>query len=296
MALDVSNIHKPLGKMRKLLKKPSTLPAPQQVHELRTASRKLEASFHVLSLASRGNERRILKHVARLRKRAGKVRDMDVLTSYASKVHAEGEDECAVQLLEQLGAKRKQYAKQLRVTIRQCGPSVRRRLKLSSTRVDRILRQSAKDSANGKTAPAEAAVSVLKLSSELASPSRLGRASLHPYRLKVKELRNLLQMADNTARQDLLEELGKAKDAIGEWHDWEELISVANDALDHGPRCRLLGELKRTSNEKYEQAITITENMRRKYFRSHRRSKRGSPAPIDGLAQPVVLAAASLAA
>lgn len=296
MALDVKNIHKPLRKLRKLLKKLSNPPAPEQVHELRTASRKLETSFHVLSLASRGNERRILKHVARLRKRAGKVRDMDVLTSYAANVHAEGEDECAIQLLEQLGANRKKYAKTLRSTIRQYGPGVRRRLKLSSTRVDTFLRQSAKDSANRKPAPAEAAVSVLKLSSELSSPSRLGRASLHPYRLKVKELRNLLQMADNMSRQDLIDELGKAKDAIGEWHDWEELIGVANDALDHAPRCRLLRELKRISNEKYEHALTITENMRRKYFRSHGRSKRGSPTTMDGLSEPVLLATRSLAA
>lgn len=295
MALDVKNIQKPLRKMRKLLKGLSNPPAPEQVHELRTVARRLEASFHAVSLASRGNERRVLKHLARLRKRAGKVRDMDVLTSYAANVHAEGEDECAVQLLEQLGAKRKKYANKLRATIRQCGPSVRRRLKRSSTRVDTILRQNAKDSANRKTAPAETAVSVLKLSSELSSPSRLGKASLHPYRLKVKELRNLLQMADNTPRQDLIDELGKAKDAIGEWHDWEELIGVANDALDHAPRCRLLRELKRISNEKYEHALTITENMRRKYFRSPRSKKPGSPAAI-GFAQPVLLATASLAA
>jgi CHAD domain-containing protein len=90
MALDINKIQKPMRKIGKLLNKISNPPTPDEVHDLRTSARKLEASVQALSLDSRGNERRVLKHVGRLRKRAGKVRDMDVLISYASTVHANG--------------------------------------------------------------------------------------------------------------------------------------------------------------------------------------------------------------
>jgi hypothetical protein len=104
-------------------------------------------------------------------------------------------------------------------------------------------------------------------------------------------------MAAKTPQQDLVDQLGEVKDAIGEWHDWELLISVANDVFDRAPRCPLLGELKRISHEKYEHALRITENMRRKYFHPPKGgTKRNSSSRISGLAQPLLAATASLAA
>jgi hypothetical protein len=42
----------------------------------------------------------------------------------------------------------------------------------------------------------------------------LNKPNLHPYRLKVKELRNVLQMADNADQQEFITRLGEVKDAI----------------------------------------------------------------------------------
>jgi len=297
MALEPDKILQPLRKTRKLLKQISNPPTPEEVHDVRTAARKMEASFQALSLDSYGNERRVLKHVVRLRKRAGKVRDMDVLTSYASKVHPDGEEDCSVQLLEHLGARRKKYAKKLQAAIRQYGPVVRQRLKRAQSTIDKILRRGAKAASNGKAASAGVVASVFNLSSELASPTRLGRANLHPYRLKVKELRSLLQMGGNTPQPDLIDQLGEVKDAIGEWHDWEELLSFATDVLDHVPGCRLVSELKNISHEKYERALTATDSMRSKFFRAPKgKSSRGSSAVMQRPSQPVLSATASLAA
>ena len=75
----------------------------------------------------------------------------------------------------------------------------------------------------------------IKLSSQLKSPPRLSRSTLHPYRLKVKELRDVLQLSDRTADKDFLKELGEVKDAIGEWHDWEELTSIAGQSARPRP-------------------------------------------------------------
>jgi len=100
MALDVNRAEKPVRKLRKLLKKMPAMPGADDIHDFRTSSRRIEATLQALSLDSGHNCRRILKQISRLRKRAGKVRDMDVLTDYLSSLpRHEKEKEYSVQLL-----------------------------------------------------------------------------------------------------------------------------------------------------------------------------------------------------
>lgn len=80
MPLNANQTEKPLRKIRKLLKKMPAVPTPEDVHDFRTNSRRIEALLAAFSLDSKKNEQRILKRLSRLRKGAGRVRDMDVLT------------------------------------------------------------------------------------------------------------------------------------------------------------------------------------------------------------------------
>lgn len=64
------------------------------------------------------------------------------------------------------------------------------------------------------------------------------------------------------------QKLGEVKDAIGEWHDWEELIAIATDLLDHGPGSDLLHRLKTISSTKYEHALSLTNELRKTYLPS----------------------------
>jgi CHAD domain-containing protein len=192
MALDENRIQKPARRLRKLLKKNPRKPTPDNVHDLRTNSRRLEATLSALSLDSRPKERRLLKDLARVRKRAGKVRDMDVLTGFASTVHPDGEQDCSVQLLEHLGAQRHKGATRVHRVIAERGKAIRKHLKQASRDFDNTL-SGRRNGGSSNAAAAQATASALKVQSQLADPPRLGRNSLHPYRLKVKELRNVLK-------------------------------------------------------------------------------------------------------
>jgi CHAD domain-containing protein len=97
----------------------------------------------------------------------------------------------------------------------------------------------------------------IELSSELRSPVHLDKSNLHPYRLKVKELRYVLQLSEDAQKQQFVNKLGAVKDAIGEWHDCEELIAIATNALSHGARCNLLSTLKATSENNFERALAL---------------------------------------
>ncbi|PYX45245.1 MAG: hypothetical protein DMG79_19680, partial [Acidobacteria bacterium] len=281
MALDAKQIQEPLGKLRKLLKKLPASPNAKQVHRLRTGSRRIEAMLPALSLDSSKNGRRILKQISTLRKRAGKVRDMDVLIDYLSDMSDDNaEKECSVQLLEHLGARRSKHAKKLHAAKQQYASQLRKRLKRTADDVNKLMSVKQQGRDNGSTTSTIAA-SALKLLSDLQRPARLGRTNLHPYRIKVKELRNLLQMAENADRQEFVKSLGEIKDAIGEWHDWEELLVIAKEVLDH-KNCQLQNRLRKIADGKYENALGLAETMRRKFLHvGHKRSSHGVQAPAE---------------
>ncbi len=259
MPIDAERILKPIKKLRKLTAKLPKEPSPGEVHKLRTNARKLESVFSSLSLDSKKNERQLIKGVRKIRKSAGKVRDLDVLTGDLTAVRVDGETECQVRLLEHLGGERRKKAGKLRKLVGNHRAELKTRLRKASAHLDKELE-------NAEPNPASlAAAESLRLASELEIPRRFNKANLHPYRLKVKQLRYVLELApDNT---QFVDDLGETKDAIGEWHDWEELVAIANDVLDHGPNCKLIRALKEMADSKFEHAVRIAEQLRRKYVK-----------------------------
>ena len=291
MSIDKNRLLKSVTKLRKLLKKRKSI-SPEEVHDFRTHARRFEASIEALGLKSRGNEERLLRDLAQLRKRAGRVRDMDVFTDCASTVRAEGEQDCAVRLLEHLGTNRYRRAKKMMRQIGKYRQVLRQRLKRSLTHIDRLL----SDTKNAKNfAPTDAMATALQLSSRLKTPARLGKRTLHPYRLKVKEFRYVLQMSDAAEHQKFVEKLSEVKDAIGEWHDWDELSGIARELLNHGSRCKLLRELKAVRDSKYDRALLLANEMRNTYlpWRANAGTSKGRQA--RRLARPVLIATSAIA-
>lgn len=289
MPVDFKRARKPARKLRKLIKKMPAQPTPEQVHDLRTSTRKMEATLQAFALDATGFGRRILKPLSRLRKRAGRVRDMDVFTAYITSIRPQnGEQDCTVQLLEHLGAQRRKYARKLHSASRQHGSQLRKRLKQAERKLCRAETRTQK---NGFTA--EPSSSALDLASELTAIPRLNHSNLHPFRLKVKELRNVLRLAQ-APDEHLVESLGKVKDAIGEWHDWQELAGIAEKTLDHGAQCKLIRQLKATTREKYETALSEAEQLRERYLGSSAKQQRPSRSAVPS--EPVVRAAIKLVA
>jgi len=297
MSLHPAKLQKPLRKLRKMLNKIPRKPAPEQVHDLRTLIRRIEAMFRAPMIESKRNQKRLLKALKPVRKKAGKVRDMDVLTGFASKLRPDGDEECLVELLEYLGAERYKQARKLHRVVQWNRKAIASRLKRSSEYIEKVLAHSQQHSEKETEWPIDAMSLALQLSNELASWPRLDAGNFHPFRLKVKELRYALQLAKNPDA-DLIESLGEVKDAIGEWHDWEELTGIAGKVLDHGPGRNLIRMIRSTAKEKFDHALSITNRMRQKYSdqqgRNRRRNLRRPVAPVPK--PPVISAASSLLA
>jgi CHAD domain-containing protein len=267
MPVDQKRLLKPFRKLRKNLKAFPKQPSPGLVHDVRTSSRRIEATLAALALDSKPTVRQLLRRMRSVRKQAGKVRDLDVLTGFASHLDVDEEQECAVQLLEFLGAQRYKKAAKMHTVVRRKSPALRRGLRSCSEQVERFALQGESQRPND-TVRTDVIGLALRLSSELRKPPRLNRSNLHPYRLRVKQLQYVLQIAADGSleHQRFIEKLKEVKDAIGEWHDWQELLSMAGDVLNHGSDCKLLREIKLVGDQKFQHALAVTHGMRQQYL------------------------------
>jgi CHAD domain-containing protein len=140
VALHSKQVRKAARKLRKLLKKSRKQPLPEQVHALRTNIRRLETAVEAVFPKSKQRERLFLRELRRIRKLAGKVRDMDVLTGNAISVRmAPTEQMDMIELLHYLGARRYKQAARFRRMIEKKRLHLAKGIKRLASRVeDRI--------------------------------------------------------------------------------------------------------------------------------------------------------------
>lgn len=247
---------KVLRQVVKSLKRVRQDSSPGNVHKLRTRSRRLEAAIQALALEDEPRAHRLLKSVSRLRKKAGKVRALDVFIRFAAKLATPGQEDSLVQLLDHLGAKRQKADRKLHRAISDSGKSAKRQLKKCSS----LFQPDGESPAEQQLKLVSAAS---ELSTELVSWPRLSRANLHTYRLKVKELRYTLQLIDGS-NAEVIGSLGELTDAIGEWHDWSELYTVASKLFEGTRRLFLLSPIRSTASAKLRHALSLAQAMQKR--------------------------------
>jgi CHAD domain-containing protein len=106
---------------------------------------------------------------------------------------------------------------------------------------------------------------------------------MHPYRLKMKESRNILRLAESSDSK-FIEALGKVKDQIGAWHDWIELAAIAKDILNHGHACQLSRQIHQRAKTEFLKALDVADAMRKRYLNNEApryAGKKSSPAPLN---------------
>jgi CHAD domain-containing protein len=223
-------------------------------------------------LDEQSTTRHLLKLVAPVRKAAGSVRDMDVLTAHALTLQADGEEDCVVHLLEHLGSMRMESARELESIIGERKKKIRRDIKRCAKAIRRSVSNKDADSENrtgqkgaiDEPAQSPAAV-VLKLAEEIKTWPPLNADNIHLFRIKLKLLGYILQLAQRP-NDRLVAELGDVKDLIGEWHDWRKLATISEDVLDEASKRDLIKEIRSIERMRLRQAINAANALRTKYF------------------------------
>lgn len=272
--MELDRAEKPLQQMRKLLKKLPQNPAPDEVHRLRTRARKIEAIAAALEPADARKTKKLLKLIKPVRKAAGDVRDMDVLTGDLLHMPQNGNREVSndslIRLVEHLGTvRRKSAGGLLRAVNRQRNPA-RRSLKQYAKLVESVgkgKKPAPIEIARALNSPDGSGSLASSLMTELREWPRLNRQNIHAFRLKVKELRYVLQLFPSADR-GLVDSLGKVKDEIGDWHDWQQLAGIARDILNARKDKALLDEIDASAKQKLAHALSGANALRRRYLKS----------------------------
>jgi CHAD domain-containing protein len=248
-------------------------PQPERVHKLRTSARRVEAIAAALPEVYGKNSRRLVKSIEPLRKAAGGVRDMDVLTANLRKlVQSSAGDsvDSLNRLIDHLESMRLEGAGELRQKLERKQKTARRNLQQFSRKLHSAL-NTATAASNGPARNGHhgngANPTAKHLARELAEWPALDADNIHDFRLNVKELRYIMQL-DKSADSGFVGELGKVQRRIGEWHDWQQLAEIAHEFLEPERDYRLLNKIGETMRLKLDQALAAASSLRRQYLRS----------------------------
>jgi CHAD domain-containing protein len=210
------------------------------VHKFRTQSRRVETLISEFGPGN-GNQQKLLKLLSKLRKKAGKVRDLDVQIAFLKDLKVPDRQDHKPQLLESLEEEQSRRSKKLEKsvdseTVRQ----LRKRLK----RVKAEMQLDGTD---------PLALAHKRLPST--GPAPLNENSLHACRIQAKRARYLAELAPKSEESKLfIKELKRAQDAIGEWHDMLKLKEAAERQFGGVHDSALVAALQNLSRARYRVA------------------------------------------
>jgi len=214
--------------------------AAENVHRFRTNSRRVEAVLAQLAPETR-NKKKLLKSLAKLRKKAGKLRDVDVQIAFLRELKVPDRQNHRAQLLERLTEERMRRSRKLaRAFDAETVGELRKRLR----------RARAEAPLDGVD-PLRSAFACLPKPG--AAP--LSEKTLHACRIAAKQSRYLAELATNSAdAKAFVAELKRAQDAVGEWHDVLKLRERAEQLFGSAHDSALVSVLQNISRARFRRA------------------------------------------
>jgi len=250
MPVDQQCSRRTFQKLDRQLAKLGEKAAPENVHRFRTSGRRVEALLDAAILQPRRNERKLLKMLARLRKKAGRVRDLDVQISALRNFKIPAGADRKSQLIRVLSEERVKAEKKLqaafdRGTLRR----LRKRLKHASADIPKT------------NDPLQVAMGLLAELGQTGMP--VTEKILHQYRIAGKRARYLSELAgSNPEAERVVGVLKQMQDVIGDWHDWLKLTQRAEKMFGTAPESSLVSALRNVTQAKFRQAVKALEQAR----------------------------------
>jgi len=275
MPIDPQRTQLLFQRLNRLLDRLPSSPNPERVHRLRTTVRRLETLLDTLVAEPDRNQRKLMKQMAKVRRRAGRVRDLDVLMA-ALRTLKIGDSRRKTQLMQDLAQARGRREKKLvavldKTTVRQLRRRIQRVL------ADLVL---AGESPAAAPAIAEADPVLLGLR-DFARLAReygpLNEQNLHEFRKRCKRVRYTAEMAGETPRvAEVVGPLKQIQDSIGAWHDWLVLSGRAEKLFGDNGDVPLLAALHNVTRAKYAEAVRTVADCKRKLLELHRGLEAGA--------------------
>jgi CHAD domain-containing protein len=269
MPIDLKRSRLAFQRLGRELTKLAKNPAPESVHKFRTNSRRVEALLSEVAPVLNRNDKKLLKLLSRLRKKAGRVRDLDVEIAALRSLKIPGGNGHKSQFVDALVQERARHEQKLAKAFnREAADEVRKRLKRAASEID-------------------VPKSVEPLNLTLSKLARLGRdhvtlteKTLHQYRIIGKRARYIAELADHDSEaKRIVDQLKHMQDVIGDWHDWLKLTQRA-EAIFGGVRdSALVAMLRNVTQAKFRQSVDAVAETRAAFSGK-------KPEPVHSTAPP----------
>jgi triphosphatase len=231
----------------------------KEVHKLRTTARRIEALAAYLPEKVRDKNQDVLDEIHAIRKKSGKVRDLDVQLTLLRRV---GNDTQRAQyevlenrLLDKREKKAEKLYKEVKVLHR------KKWLNRMEKLAEQVAEAPAGDFAEGS--PLEHAKDQLHILAARYpdSVSMVDPEELHQLRIELKKIRYTAELTGKTvATKRFTAALEKTQDSIGNWHDWLTLSEAAEEALNNYVSSGILMQLRSLTTSAFSAAIqSVTE-------------------------------------
>ena len=245
MTIAPERVQQVFSKLERDLVKVSSKQTPKNVHSFRTGTRRVETLLKNL-VAERGrNEKKLLVLLGGIRKRAGRVRDIDVQLRALRSLKVAQQPRRKTQLTQALLELRAEQEKRLRKLLtKDTVREIQKRLRRSEKKLD---------FAAGRD-PLQVARSML---APMARPAgALTEDLLHQYRILGKRARYAAEFAPKSLETDrFIADLKRAQDAVGNWHDWFTLMQTAAERLGDVRESSLVAVLHNVTGTKFRNAV-----------------------------------------
>jgi CHAD domain-containing protein len=280
---DDQRTRKLFQKLAATTKRSSAKSTPETVHQLRTTIRRIETLIAARKADDLRGTKKLLKQLARLRRRAGKVRDIDVQLDALRSVTLDGSRRDIATLMRHVKNLHAKRERKLVATVEdELSKGLTRRLKRGMTVV------SGKRSSSPKKDFTQIALRRLEGLAE--RYPHLDEANLHEFRLRCKRVRYLAELDPDTARsQAVITELKRIQDSIGQWHDWVALAEMAEQILE-GSASPLLSALRTQRRSKFIGALRTTHEAKQKLLDLAASTRASRKAPLSARSESATYA------
>ncbi|MGH9555379.1 MAG: CHAD domain-containing protein [Terriglobales bacterium] len=260
-------------KLNRLLSRVPAHPTPEAVHQLRTTTRRVEAMLETLSPDGDRNQRRLARSLRRVRRRAGRIRDLDVHQAALRSLKIGRDSTRKQQLVNELAERRSRQERKLlnrldRESVADLRKSLRRAAEpiLKPANGRRRSRSSATSNPGPRPKPVEEPLAIaLRMFARLARETGpLTDANLHQFRTRCKRVRYVAEMGGDTREiQAVVKEFKRLQDAVGIWHDWLTLTQTADKLFAGANDSALLNALQNISRAKFVEALRTASEVKR---------------------------------
>lgn len=249
MEVDRDSCKRVFRKTERELVRLSSEQSVEAVHGFRTATRRLAILLESVVSTQDRNQRKLLKILDRIRRRAGRVRDIDAQLVALRSLKISLEPRRKTQLVQRLIELRVKHEKNLRKLLKRHDVrDLRRRLR-------KAWKNFRPESLEDPLTVAQAI-----LASVASGKGGADDETLHRYRLAVKQARYAAEFAPKSESAQLIPELKRLQDALGAWHDWWTLTQTATQHLGEVNQSPLVAALHNVTRGKFRHAASAIAN------------------------------------